>query len=412
MYILVLNPGGNSLKAQLVECRAGQRHAREGKELLSVMIEQIGKSPELSVLQDKQKIGTEHVEAGSFAQAAESFLAWWRSCSSHRELPPPSGIDAVVVRVVHGGSEFDKTVLADRNVLAKIRQFEKLAPLHNKLSVEVLEAARRHFPRLPIHAVFDTAFHRTMPEYASAYAIPQDLAQRLGIRRYGFHGISHRYLLERYAFLAGKHPSECNVVTLHLESGCSVSAIERGRSIDNTMGLTPLEGLMMGTRSGDIDPSIVALLMREEHRTVDEVMTLLNKKSGLMGVSGISLDTRVLMQQYETNRNARLAMDMFAYRVRKAVGAYVAALGAVDAILFGGGIGENGVFVRRSVCEGLSGFGLELNSEANEKLIDEEGLLSRPGSRLQAWVILTEEGLQMAHECAQAMHGTARPEPQ
>jgi acetate kinase len=168
------------------------------------------------------------------------------------------------------------------------------------------------------------------------------------------------------------------------------------------MGLTPLEGLMMGTRSGDIDPSIVALLMHEEHMTIDEVMTLLNKKSGLKGVSEDSLDTRVLMKDYESNPKAKLAMDMFAYRVRKAVGSFVAVLGSIDAIVFGGGIAENGVFVRRYVCEGLRGFGLELDSEANERLIDAEGLLSKSKSPLKAWVIPTQEGRQMAHECFQA----------
>ena len=179
--------------------------------------------------------------------------------------------------------------------------------------------------------------------------------------------------------------------------------------MDNTMGLTPLEGLMMGTRSGDIDPSIVALLMREEQMTIDDVMTLLNKKSGLKGVSGDSLDTRVLMREYDTNPKAKLAMDMFAYRVRKAVGSYIAALGSVDAIVFGGGIAENGVFLRRFVCEGLTGFGFELKSESNEKLIDREGLLSKPKSRLKAWVIPTQEGLQMAHECFQKlMRGSVR----
>jgi acetate kinase len=172
---------------------------------------------------------------------------------------------------------------------------------------------------------------------------------------------------------------------MHLESGCSVTAIERGKSIDNTMGLTPLEELLMGTRSGDIDPSIIALLMREEHMTVDDVMMLLNKKSGLLGLSEVSLDTRVLMKEYDSNPRVKFAMDVFAYRVRKAVGAYVAALGAVEAVVFGGGIGENSQFVRKHVCEGLRAFGLEMDNEANERLVDTEGGLSRVGARLQAW---------------------------
>lgn len=406
MNFLVVNPGGNSLKAQFVQCAAGQQHAFEGQQLLSVSIEGIGKEPELAVMEDKKKIATELIEARDVEQAMVSCLKWWQKCPSYDRHPALSSIDAIAVRVAHGGQEFEKPTLIDGRVVEKIVEFEKLAPLHNKSSVDVLEPIRSSLPATPIYAVFDTAFHRTIPDYASTYPIPTDLAERHQIRRYGFHGISHHYLLDRYAHLAGKEPTQCDIVSTHLESGCSVTAIEHGRSVDNTMGLTPLEGLMMGTRSGDIDPSIVALLMREEQMTVEQVMDLLNKNSGLMGVSGDSLDTRVLMKEYDSNAKAKLAMDMFTYRVRKAVGAYIAALGSVDAIVFGGGIGENGVFVRKSVCEGLRGFGLELDSEENQRLIDKEGMLSQSGSRLQAWVIPTEEGLQMAHECFETISET------
>jgi acetate kinase len=293
--------------------------------------------------------------------------------------------------------------LIDTAVERKIVELEKLAPLHNKSSVEILEPVRHKLPGAPIYAIFDTTFHRTMPDYVRAYAIPQDLANKHQIQRYGFHGISHRYLLERYAYLAGKLPQECSIVSTHLESGCSVTAIQQGKSLDNTMGLTPLEGLMMGTRSGDVDPSIIPLLMHEEGMSVDDVMALLNKKSGLFGVSQVSLDTRVLMKQYEQNSRVKLAMDMFAYRVRKAVGAYLAALGRADAIVFGGGIAENTGFVRQFVCDGLRGFGVEIDHEANDRLIDIEGRLSATSSRIEAWVIPTEEGLEMAHEVAGSM---------
>jgi len=399
----VLNPGGNSLKVQLVRCHSTQRHAYDGEELLSVSIEGIGKEPRLSLLQDKAKYASEPIEAENVEQAVANFLRWWQNHAPGDGFPRSMDIDGIAVRVVHGGHDFEKPALIDDQVIAKIVEFEKLAPLHNKSSVEVLAPARSGFPETPMFAVFDTAFHRTMPDYASTYPIPAELAERHQIRRYGFHGISHRYLLERYAHLTKREPRECNIVTMHLESGCSITAIERGRSVDNTMGLTPLEGLMMGTRSGDIDPSIVALLMREEHLTVDEVIGLLNKKSGLMGVSETSLDTRILMEEYDSNPKAKLAMNMFTYRLRKAVGAYLAALGSVEAIVFGGGIGENGVFVRKLVCEGLRAFGLEIDKEANERLIDREGILSQPGSRLEAWVIPTEEGLEMAHECLEAI---------
>ena len=338
--------------------------------------------------------------ASNYGEAAECFLRWHEE---HRraDLPKWDQMDAVAVRVVHGGVDFDQPTVIDTAVEQRIIELEKLAPLHNKSSIEVLEPMRDKLPGTPIYGVFDTAFHRTMPDYASTYAIPRELARKHQIRRYGFHGISHRYLLERYAYLAGKRPDDCTIVSMHLESGCSVTAIKRGKSVDNTMGLTPLEGLMMGTRSGDVDPSIVPLLMHEEKMSVDDVMGLLNKESGLQGVSEVSLDTRVLMEQYDQNSKVKLAMGMFAYRVRKAVGAYLAALGNANAIIFGGGIAENTGFVRQFVCEGLRGFGVEIDREINKKLIDIEGRLSAAGSTIEVWVIPTEEGLQMAHECCQ-----------
>lgn len=402
MKILTLNPGGNSLKAEVVECCIGQRYAFEGQTLLRVSIEGIGKTPEIAILRGKEKTTVEAIPAESYEQAATSFLRWWENQTKFDpRVPRLSDVKAIAVRVVHGARDFNQPTLIDQHVVDKIVRLEKLAPLHNKSSIEVLGPICHQFSKMPVYAIFDTAFHRTIPDRASLYAIPLDLAERHQVRRYGFHGISHRYLLERYAHLVGKDPADCNIVSMHLESGCSVTAIEQGRSVDNTMGLTPLEGLMMGTRSGDIDPSVIALLVHEENMTLDEVMTLLNKKSGLKGVSEYSLDTRVLMKAYNSHPKAKLAMDMFAYRVRKAVGSYIVALGSVDAIVFGGGIAENGVFLRRYVCEGLHGFGLELDSEVNEKLIDTEGLLSRPESRLKAWVIPTQEGLQIAHECFQ-----------
>lgn len=406
MNILVFNPGGNSLKASLVQCHSGQQYAFEAKALFSVAIDDIGHDAQLSTFKDKKKTATESVTAQSYEEAAESLLQWWSQHTGERQLPPPDQTELIAIRVVHGAREFLKPTRIDPQVIASIVALEKLAPLHNKSSVEILKPIQSHFPGKPIYAVFDTAFHQTIPEHASTYGIPIALAEKHQIRRYGFHGISHRYLLERYAHLAGKTPEACNIVTTHLESGCSVTAIRHGKSIDNTMGLTPLEGLMMGTRSGDIDPSIIALLMKEEQMPIDEIMTLLNKKSGLQGISELSLDTRILMKEYDTNPKAKLAMDIFTYRVRKAIGAMTAALGQVDAIVFGGGIAENGTFVRQHVSEGLAGFGLEIDQAANENLIEIEGPLSTPDSRLQAWVIPTEEALQIAHECNQAFHAS------
>jgi acetate kinase len=367
--------------------------------LVSVAVEAIGKDPKFLVYEDKKIVHSDAVQADSYSDALETILARLEQQAGLRRSPL-SAIDCIGVRVVHGGPNLTAPVEITAQVEQEIIALERLAPLHNKSSVEVLTPLRRHFGHAPIYGVFDTAFHRTIPDYASTYAIPLDLSAKHQIRRYGFHGISHRYLLERYAHLVGKPVDQCNIVTMHLESGCSVSAIRNGRSIDNTMGLTPLEGLMMGTRCGDIDPSVVSLLMQDEAMSIEDVMTLFNKKSGLMGVSQVSLDTRILMRQYDANPKVKLAMDMFCYRVLKSVGSYVAALGGAEAIVFGGGIAENTRLVRDVIGNGLRWCGLEIDPAANEKLIDLEGRLSTTRSPIQAWVIAVEEGLQIAHECS------------
>ncbi len=402
MNILVINPGGNSLKAEIVSCQKTQRYAFEGKSLLSVGIEGVGKDARISQYEGKKVAHSETIHAADYGDAVSSLFKWHEK-NAGDSAGSLKSLDCIGVRVVHGGMDFDSPALIDSRVEEKIIALEKLAPLHNKSSIEVLAPLREKLNGVQIYGVFDTAFHRTIPEHAALYAIPPELANKHQIRRYGFHGISHRYLLERYAFLAGKQPVECNVVSTHLESGCSVTAVHHGKSIDNTMGLTPLEGLMMGTRSGDVDPSLIPLLMREEKMTVDEVMTLLNKKSGLLAVSGDSLDTRILMKHYETDPRVKLAMHMFAYRIRKAVGAYFAVLGSGEALIFGGGIGENNSLVRQYVCEGLHSLGLNIDHQANKTLIDAEGRLSTPASTLSAWVIPTQESLQIAHECCLAV---------
>ena len=402
MNILVFNPGSNSLKAEIVVCPPGQQHAFAGTKLISVIIEGIGIDAKLSKYHGRKIVGTEPIEASDYAQAVESFFTWLRA-PRKEDLPSREEIDAVGIRVVHGGLHLTAPAVIDSQVEQQIQDLETFAPLHNKSSIEVLGPLRKRLGSVPIYGVFDTAFHRTIPDHASLYAIPYELSQKHHIRRYGFHGISHRYMLERYAHLAGKPAEACNLVTMHLESGCSVTAIRKGKSVDNTMGLTPLEGLMMGTRSGDVDPSLIPFLMHEVHLPIDEVMTLLNRKSGLLGVSGESLDTRVLMKLYDANPRVQLAMEMFSYRVLKAVGAYLAALGGADAVIFGGGIAENTTYFRTRIGEGLRWCGLEIDPAANEMLIDIEGRLSTENSPLQAWVIPVEEGLQIAHECCRAI---------
>jgi acetate kinase len=398
MNVLVMNPGGNSLKVEIVSCSPTQQFASEGRKLVSVILEGIGKEPTLSVLRGKETTHTEPMQATDYGEAATSIFSW---LEEKQHLAQPE-IERVGIRVVHGGRRFAQATKITAEVERAIHDFERLAPLHNKSSLELIEPTRRRFVDAPLYAVFDTAFHRTIPDVASLYAIPTDLAEKHGIRRFGFHGTSHRYMLERAAHLLGKQPQEVNLVTMHLESGCSVSAIAKGQSVDNTMGFTPLEGLMMGSRSGDVDPSLIPFLIREEHMELDAVMTLLNKKSGLLGISGWSLDTRVLMKDYDQEPQVKLAMEMFSYRVVKAVGAYLCALGGADAIVFGGGISENTPLVRERVCSSLRWCGMEMDAEKNRTLIDVEGKLSTGSSPLQALVVLTEEGLQIAHECSQA----------
>jgi len=396
MNVLVMNPGGNSLKVEIVSCSPKQQFAFEGKKPVSLILEGIGKKPYLSVLNGKNPSHTEPIEAKDYGEAAANVLHYLEK-ENHLQ-----DVRCVGVRVVHGGRSFAGATLVSEEVERAIHSFERLAPLHNKSSLELFEPIRGRLGGVPLYAVFDTSFHRTIPDAASLYAIPTDLAEKHGIRRFGFHGTSHRYLLERAAYLLGKRSQEVNLVTMHLESGCSVTAIKQGRSVDNTMGFTPLEGLMMGTRSGDVDPSLVPYLAREEQMQIDDVMTLLNKKSGLLGISNKSLDTRVLMKDYGKDPQVTLAMDMFSYRVVKAVGGYLAALGGADAIVFGGGIGEDTPLVRERVCASLRWCGLEMDAEKNRTLIELEGKLSTAGSTLQALVVLTEEGLQIAHECVEA----------
>jgi len=277
LKILVFNPGSNSLKAGIVSCDAAQETAADGGKVVEVICEGIGKNPKLSVYRGKKIASTEPIVAGSFGEAAASVLEW---LAGRKNVPEPllNGIECACVRVVHGGARYTEPAEITKEVEREISELSKWAPLHNRRSLEVLEPLRERFAGMPIFAVFDTAFHRTIGDVAGLYAIPLDLSRRHGIRRYGFHGISHRYLMERYAQIARRSPAELNLVTLHLESGCSATAIANGRSIDTTMGLTPLEGLMMGTRSGDVDPALRAYLVRAEQSDLSRVMEILEKE--------------------------------------------------------------------------------------------------------------------------------------
>ena len=395
---LVFNPGSNSLKFELVELDLKQPFAGEATRLASAVLDGIGKDTKLAVLKNGKTISSEKADAVNMSEGTRVAIDWLRKSDQTGRALKRLGF--IGVRVVHGGPDFAAATRLTPEVRQKIEAMEDLAPLHNQGSLDVLDAVAKELPEVPAFVTFDTAFHRTLPEKAWRYPIERETADRHAVRKFGFHGVSHRYMLELYARTVGKRPEECTIVTLHLESGSSACAIQHGRSVDTTMGLTPLEGLMMGSRSGSIDPAIVPYLMRKEEKSAEDILTLLNKRSGLLGVAGGTLDTRELVKRDDDA--AKLALSMFSYRVRLAVGGYLAALGDAEAVLFGGGIGEDSPWLREDVCAGLAGWGLQLDAKANKST---EGMvrISRDGSRLHAWAVPTDEGLQMAHECLQAM---------
>ncbi len=371
MNILTLNAGSNSLKFEIVAVEP--ESGGFGRSLFAGSYDDIGKPQ--AVFRD-------------YGNAAEALFG-----RIDRD------IDRIAHRVVHGGDRFRAPVRITPEVVRQIEALEDLAPLHNASTLQVIRAAQEKAPQLPSIAVFDTVFHQTIPEPAALYPLPLDLAKRHKIRRYGFHGISHRYLMLRYAQIAKRAPEELNLITLHLEGGSSAAAIRRGESVDTSMGFTPLEGLMMSTRCGDIDPAIVTYLMRKENLHAQGVEKLLNKECGLWGVSAISGDTRELRKQLSEPR-AELALNMFCYRVRKYIGAYLAVLNGASAVVFGGGIGENTPLVRERICENLSACGIVLDRQLNNETVDREGAITAPASPIPVWVIPTREGLMMAQEAS------------
>jgi acetate kinase len=309
-----------------------------------------------------------------------------------------SAIGAVGHRVVHGGEEFTGSVVIDDKVIASIEKFAGLAPLHNPHNLTGIKASLAKLPNIKQVGCFDTAFHTTMPEVAYMYALPYELYEKYRIRRYGFHGTSHRYVARRAAVLMGKDKYDVNVITCHLGNGCSITAVEKGKSIDTSMGFTPLEGLVMGTRSGDFDPAVVFYLMDKGY-DLRKLKTLCNNKSGLLGISGASNDMRNLEElARKDHTRAKLAIDIFCYRVKKYIGAYSAVLDTVDAVVFTGGIGENSVLVRQQICANLKQIGIELDSEANAGAKGIEADVSSSASKVRVFVIPTDEEAAIAHD--------------
>ncbi|MHC4749649.1 MAG: acetate/propionate family kinase [Planctomycetota bacterium] len=390
MKVLVVNAGSSSIKYYLYSMPQAEVMARG-------IVERIGEeSSELSHFFNgrtyTQKTKVENVEKG-MELILESLVQ-----EGAAVIQSLSEIGAVGHRVVHGGEEFTGSVIVDKRVIVSIKKFADLAPLHNPPNLAGIQAVQRRLPDVRQIACFDTAFHATIPKVAYMYALPYELYERYHIRRYGFHGISHRYVARRAAAIMGRGKYDINAITCHLGNGCSVTAVKQGSSIDTSMGFTPLEGVPMGTRSGDLDPAILFYL-GDKGYDVKALKDLCNTKSGLLGISGVSNDVRNLEKLAgESDSRAQLAIDIFCYRIKKYIGAYAAVLGVVDAVAFTGGIGENAVLLRKQVCNNLTQIGIELDPAANRTAISKEAQISTKDSRVKVFVIPTNEQVAIAND--------------
>jgi acetate kinase len=398
VQILVLNSGSSSIKYRLFDMR--DRRARAWGQ-----VERIGAAESRLVLAlDPAERGEGLDERRAIPDHAAGFAALAAALTA-ADLLPGGALDAVGHRVVHGGEAFSAPAIVDERVLETIRANVPLAPLHNPANLTGIEIARERFPGVPQVAVFDTAFHQTLPEHAYRYAVPERLYRDYGVRRYGFHGTSHRYVRARVAEYLGLPLDRLNAVVLHLGNGASATAVAGGESVDTSMGLTPLEGLIMGTRSGDVDPALHAFLARNAGLSLDEIDALLNSESGLKGLCG-SNDLREIHRAADAgDAAASVALDMYCYRIRKYIGAYIAVLGRVDALAFTAGVGENDARVRARCCAGLEHLGIQLDAEANASPAGDPAPIHAASSRVRVLVVATNEELQIAHEverCLQA----------
>jgi acetate kinase len=410
MNVLVVNAGSSSLKFRLIDTDLERIEQATDRTLARGIIERIGGQALVSFSVPDRETYRSTAPVRDHRQALHLALAMLTEPPVGEAVISGLGeIAAVGHRVVHGGERFRSSVLVDDEVLRGIEDMIDLAPLHNPHNLKGIRAVGAVLGEgVPQAAVFDTAFHHTIPEHAYLYAIPYSLYRRHKVRRYGFHGLSHRFLAYRYRTLTGCTREETTIVTVHLGNGCSAAAIRAGESFDTSMGFTPLEGMVMGTRSGDIDPAVLDFIAAKEGLSLGEAMTLLNKQSGLLGISGLTHDMRDLVAEAleHGDRRARLAIEVFCYRARKYIGAFLAALGGARAVVFTGGIGENSAEVRQKICEGLDWIGLELDGGANFAAVGGyEGRITRPGSRLEAWVIPTDEELIIARDTVRLLLG-------
>ena len=393
MKTLVINCGSSSLKYQLIDMSTEES-------MVQGLVERIG--IEGSILtqkvegKDKYIINTnikDHKDA--IKLVLEALLD-----SIHGVIKSMDEISAVGHRVVHGGEKYSDSVLIDDEVLKSIKDCIVLAPLHNPPNVIGIEACKELMPNTPMVAVFDTAFHQTMPKHAYICPVPYELYEKYGVRKYGFHGTSHKYVSYKVAETMGKDIKDLKIITCHLGNGCSLAAVKNGKSVDTSMGFTPLAGVMMGTRSGSIDPSVISFLIEQHGYTIEQIDELLNKKSGILGISGVSSDFRDVLEAAESeNERAKLALEIFYYKVRTQIAAYAGAMGGVDVIVFTAGIGENSSITRREILKGLEFFGFTINTEKNE-LRGKIQEISNEDSRVKVYVVPTNEELMIARDTA------------
>jgi acetate kinase len=391
--ILVINCGSSSLKFELISLGP---HASDTQRLVQGTVGRIGSATKASV-NVSGGVGTPNVGVAADHGAAVRRVIEWLRASRWLDGAAP---DAVGHRVVHGGPRLFEPTVIDERAVREIDQASELAPLHNTSALQAIAASRELFGgAVPMVAVFDTAFHQDMPERASRYAIPPATADEHGIRRYGFHGLAHRSMAERCAQLLARPVHSLRLITLQLGSGCSAAAVRGGKSVDTSMGFTPLEGLVMGTRSGDIDPAVMRYLCDRRGMTPAEVDDWLNHRAGLLGVSGASADVRELLAlERQRDASAAFALDLFCYRLRKYVGAYMAVLGGADAVAFGGGIGENSPDIRARACRDMDWCGLRIDESRNRDVVGAEGEISAEGSPVRALVIAVDEEMLIARD--------------
>ena len=400
MNILVINAGSSSLKYQLLNPETGVLLAKGLCERIGID----GKFTYKPQIEGKKVLDAVDVAMPTHSEAIQAVLNALVD-KDNGVIGSMKEIDAVGHRVVHGGEKFAKSVLITDEVMATIEECNPLAPLHNPANITGIKACQAVMPGVPMVAVFDTAFHQTMPAKAYMYALPYEYYEKDKVRRYGFHGTSHKYVAQRAAAMLGKKPEELKLISCHLGNGSSVTAVDGGKSVDTSMGFTPLAGLPMGTRAGDLDAGILQYLMNKYNMNIDEMLNILNKKSGVQGVSGVSSDFRDLENAHkEGNERAGLAVDMFNYGVKKLIGAYAAAMGGVDAIIFTAGVGENSVSQRLDIASGLEFMGVKMDAEANNTR-GKEAVISAADSKVKVLLIPTNEELMIAMDTASIVKG-------